>query len=1063
MSPAVSATAPTTSDIPPQTQQATGQPNQEAAESRPLVRTAEKILTTQGVDSQTAAMLEDQLNATLPADMPLEQYREQVMQQAKDAGFRLADSLSLYSENVADYEAGGYSPQEAASHAAAAAAWNAQQRADLEIHNRQQAQRLQRPRLRMSNKPVKGTGKTLIQRVTKGDSFNAIKGLLKQFKAADKPVAATGTQQQAELQVQQMITQESVVRDADGMPILMDNPDPKGGQPSGILNRVWHLLGKKQPDGTRVYDSRKAKTALSTPTTIRDYHVKVQTASGAIGYIRTYADGTEHAVLVVPLASGMRVVDQGTLVELGLETQYPLDAKGIQGAFVLRNRTANAQGAGVSSAFPSTVGSSSVPGAHGSGSTPTATTNATSASGVDKNIKQSSPNVKPGTRGITAQHVQDAIKRLTAAAPELAGGVRVVANRESLNENDFHPEDWADMDSTEAFFNPRTGEVVVLTDNVVIRPGETPIRAAIRAIVHEQIGHAGLAALRQQRDKSFARRWDALVKSLYAVPAQAVEINAIAQEPAYAHLAGDRSALVEEWFARRVENMTEAQLSALPPSSALGKLWQWLKDALEGLTAKLSRRAWNNKELREIMALSRQALKDGRPVGDAARVKQWVDGQPIQANLRGARQQSAFLSALAAIQQQAKATAHEVQRLGAQYEEIDSAEAIRRGYPASLAIAATPDGTSIVAVTDRLAAIQMDQDTAQAVWREEMIHVAWIAALRADYQRSNTGWMTFPQWMEQELDGWLNELQASPTGAQAIVDAANAYDQPSKLYRTPADALAAFAGRESLIIPELARQLIQLRESGRTTESVIRKALQKVQLWFQAALKRLKAVAADIGQVSPTLQSAIEETERILAAASQPPPNAPSSGALLPSNLQPLGTDQRQRTFGTRVRADERLDPGTRQAMGDPALYDIAHNQDTMAAANALIDQHGLDGAQQILFDESNGLSGHVRVTLGQQLIMRLDKAARAVPREQRQPYRDAAAKGRGCLSLWFASGCRGRVRRDCCAGACLRSQSSRRLRSSRCRWRVSMQRSCFQPCGSPSSGSEHWAQRLPC
>lgn len=40
-----------------------------------------------------------------------------------------------------------------------------------------------------------------------------------------------------------------------------------------------------------------------------------------------------------------------------------------------------------------------------------------------------------------------------------------------------------------------------------------------------------------------------------------------------------------------------------------------------------------------------------------------------------------------------------------------------------------------------------------------------------------------------------------------------------------------------------------------------------------------------------------------------------------------------------------------------------------------------------------NELSGHAHVMLGQQLIMRLDKAARAVPLDQRQPYRDAAAK----------------------------------------------------------------------
>ena len=49
-----------------------------------------------------------------------------------------------------------------------------------------------------------------------------------------------------------------------------------------------------------------------------------------------------------------------------------------------------------------------------------------------------------------------------------------MSNRDNLNEDNFHPDDWAAMDNTEAFFNPRTGGVTILKDNIVSRLGEPP-------------------------------------------------------------------------------------------------------------------------------------------------------------------------------------------------------------------------------------------------------------------------------------------------------------------------------------------------------------------------------------------------------------------------------------------------------------------------------------------------------------------------------------------------------------------------------------------------------------
>lgn len=132
---------------------------------------------------------------------------------------------------------------------------------------------------------------------------------------------------------------------------------------------------------------------------------------------------------------------------------------------------------------------------------------------ADRRLLYSQPGSRAGASvGVSTERAQEALRTLQRTAPELARGVRMVPNRDSLNKDDYHPDDWADLETAEAFFHPATVEVVVLTDNVARREGETPVRAVLRALLHEQIGHAGLAALRQQKDKSFARRWDRLVE-----------------------------------------------------------------------------------------------------------------------------------------------------------------------------------------------------------------------------------------------------------------------------------------------------------------------------------------------------------------------------------------------------------------------------------------------------------------------------------------------------------------------------------------------------------------------
>lgn len=486
-------------------------------------------------------------------------------------------------------------------------------------------------RVRMS--APKGTGKTDASQVRTGDVWSAVKGLFKGFRSEDKPVPVQGNNDQIVQQVHDMITKTPVVRDADGVPIRMDNPEAVGPGNMGVLRRVWHLLAGKGKD---VIDRRRAGTALSVPTTISDYHVKLKMPGDATGYLRTYKDGTQHLVLTVEMPNRERVVVGQEVVTHGLESQYPLDPglkSGIERATILKNRTA-------SSALPAAGEGGVVPGAHGPGSTPTAATAATPASGVKGSIKPSSSNVKPPGRGVSAEEAGSAVRLLNDTSPGLAEGVRVVHNRDELNQADFHPDDWLGLPNAEGFFDPRTGTVTVFTDQVQVRDGETPRRAVARVVLHETLGHAGLEGLRQMRPKA-AERWTRLVDELMKDDATRAQIEGIGKEDAYRHLDGDPHGLVEEWFARKVEGLSEAELRNLKPTSALGKLWQWFKDTLARVTGKFSREQWTTRELKEMMALSKQAMLEGGPQAEGSgRVRMSVIGDAWKSLTGSAKEQA---------------------------------------------------------------------------------------------------------------------------------------------------------------------------------------------------------------------------------------------------------------------------------------------------------------------------------------------------------------------------------------------------------------------------------------
>lgn len=112
----------------------------------------------------------------------------------------------------------------------------------------------------------------------------------------------------------------SSIRAADGMNVLIHNPD-SGALPP-LANRVMHLItfGDR-----RTLDTTKAAWLPMVPSTLQDAAVILQdTENGSRIYVRKYADGTRHMVVV---SSGGVVSDQGKF-DAGLITQFPAVGEG---------------------------------------------------------------------------------------------------------------------------------------------------------------------------------------------------------------------------------------------------------------------------------------------------------------------------------------------------------------------------------------------------------------------------------------------------------------------------------------------------------------------------------------------------------------------------------------------------------------------------------------------------------------------------------------------------------------------------------------------------------------
>lgn len=228
-------------------------------------------------------------------------------------------------------------------------------------------------------------------------------------------------------------------------------------------------------------------------------------------------------------------------------------------------------------------------------------------------VQRSAASVKPVKA--TPKSVTDALTLLKARLTGLLNNrVLTFANAAEFlssgyaREGSFTAAETAGMQDAEAFYDTLTGHTIVFTGQITLREGETPIRAVARVLLHERVGHDGLNTLLAQ-DARAAARWSQLAAQI-----PAAELDAIAAEAGYTHLATDRAQLALEWLARQVESVEGARNAAAIERSLTGtakQLWQALKEMLAKVFANFSREAAFTHEVHEIITLARAAALTG--------------------------------------------------------------------------------------------------------------------------------------------------------------------------------------------------------------------------------------------------------------------------------------------------------------------------------------------------------------------------------------------------------------------------------------------------------------------
>lgn len=413
--------------------------------------------------------------------------------------------------------------------------------------------------------------------------------------------------------IEQMLVANPVITDAQGKRVLLANQER-----GSLTTRARHLAASHAVEdrfkkGPRIYKAGKAASAAAVPQTVQDYHLKAEDkTTGTILYLRRYKDGV-HAVITDNQGS---VSDFGE-VDASLLTQRRPDGKDAFRRFVVVDKRTPGMAPSLDRAR---VSQTQEPAQQ---QLPRTQLSATTAK------------VKTATR----KAVTDALKILADRLPGLQHGrVLAFANADEFlsagyaGAQSFTAEEIASMADAEAFFDQLTGHTIVFTDQISIREGETPMRAVARVLLHERVGHEGVNTLLQQ-DASARDRWNKIASLI-----PAAELDGIAAEAGYTHLAGDRAQLALEWLARQVESVEGARSAIDIERSLAGtarQLWQALKEMLARAFAGFSRSAAFAHEVHEIINLARDAAMKGSadpttPAGLLTRVQFSLGGTRVQ-------------------------------------------------------------------------------------------------------------------------------------------------------------------------------------------------------------------------------------------------------------------------------------------------------------------------------------------------------------------------------------------------------------------------------------------------
>ncbi len=205
--------------------------------------------------------------------------------------------------------------------------------------------------------------------------------------------------------------------------------------------------------------------------------------------------------------------------------------------------------------------------------------------------------------------VNQAIRHLEANLPGIVGTKTVVvANPTELlqtsyaNENSFTPEEIADMQDAEAFYDNLTGHTIIFTDQIEVRPGESERAAVARVILHERVGHNGMNAILV--DDASQKTWERLTSQIPTAELENLRANG------YAQLTDEELKL--EWFARQIDQRTPAEIAKM--GGTVAKIWDYFRGlyarAFKGFSASLQ----TTLDLRALIRQATAATRNGTAI-----------------------------------------------------------------------------------------------------------------------------------------------------------------------------------------------------------------------------------------------------------------------------------------------------------------------------------------------------------------------------------------------------------------------------------------------------------------